>query len=69
VNHLHSIVGSTSQRLWVFGILTQKEDTHFYLEDHTFNIKLSFTELEYADTDSFFTENCVVMAQGYYGTN
>jgi hypothetical protein len=65
MNHCHSIVGSTS-RIWVYGVIVQKEDTFFYLEDSTFVIKLSFTELEYVDPDAFFTENCIVLVQGYY---
>lgn len=32
-----------------------------YLEDSTFAVRLDFSELEYADPDSFFTENCIVL--------
>ncbi len=61
VYSLHSIVGK-SRQLWVFGILTQKEDTHYYLEDSTSTVKVVFTDLEYADPDAFFTENCVLLS-------
>ena len=50
----------------MFGILTQKEDTHYYLEDSTSTVKIVFTDLEYADPDAFFTENCVLLCQGYH---
>jgi hypothetical protein len=50
----------------VLGILTQKEDTNYFIEDSTYSIKISFTELEYADPNAFFTENCVILCEGYY---
>jgi hypothetical protein len=56
-------------RLSVLGILTQKEDTHYYLEDNTYSIKLSFVELEYADPDAYFTENCVILCEGHYAND
>jgi hypothetical protein len=65
VYSLHSIVGK-SKRLWVFGLLTLKEDTHYYLEDHTSTIKILFSDLEYADPDAFFTENCVLLCEGFH---
>jgi hypothetical protein len=65
VYNLHSILGKKN-RLTVLGILTQKEDTFYYLEDHTYTIKLSFAELEQADPDAFFTENCVLLCEGFY---
>ena len=52
--------------MWVFGILTQKEDTFYYIEDASLCIKLSFTELDYADPDAYFTENMIIMAHGYH---
>jgi len=68
INNIHSIIGSQTRK-WVYGVLTQKEDTHMYLEDSTFAVKLDFSELEYADPDSFFTENCIVLCQGYFKAN
>jgi hypothetical protein len=41
VYNLHSILGKKA-RLTVLGILTQHEDTHFYLEDGTSSVKLHF---------------------------
>ena len=55
-----------TQKIWVYGILTQNEDADYYLEDSTYQIKLSFQDLNYADPDAFFTENCIVLAQGSY---
>lgn len=50
-------------------MISQKEDSYYYLEDNTFAIRISFTELEYADPDAFFTENCIVLCEGYYQPN
>ena len=61
VNHVNSIVGR-EQLQWVFGFLTQKEDTFWYLEDHTYSIRLIIgDQLQYADPDAFFTESCILM--------
>lgn len=66
VNHVDSIVGVKKPQ-WVFGFLTQKEDTFWYLEDQTFSIHLIIgDQLEYADPDAFFTENCILMCKGYH---
>ena len=65
IHNINSAVGKT-QKIWIYGILTQREDTHFYLEDNTYSIKLSFQDLSYADPDAFFTENCILLVQGYY---
>jgi hypothetical protein len=43
------MVGAPNQRIWVLGYLTEKEDSNYYIEDQTFSVKISFTELEYAD--------------------
>lgn len=40
-----------------------------YLEDITYAVKLDFSELEYADPDAFFTENCIVLCHGYFKPN
>lgn len=56
VYNVHAVVGQT-ERIYVLGILTQREDTHFYLEDSTYSIRLGFTDLQYADPECFFTEN------------
>ena len=65
IYNCHSILGS-NERKWVLGIITQKEDSHYYLEDNTYVIKVSFAELEYVEPDAFFTEMNVIMAQGKY---
>lgn len=66
--NLHSILGKKN-RLSVLGILTQKEDTHYYLEDSTCSIKISFAELEFADPDAYFTENCILLCEGYHSND
>ena len=63
VHNVHAIVGQAAP-IYVLGILTQREDTHYYLEDGTHSIRLAFTDLLYADSDSFFTENMVLMCKG-----
>lgn len=68
IHNINSAVGKL-EKIWVFGILTRREDTNYYLEDNTFSIKLSFQELEYADPDAFFTENSILLIQGYYDNN
>jgi len=65
VYKLHSLLGK-DRLMWVFGILTQKEDSLYYLEDSTHSIKVSFAELEYADPDAFFTEDNILLCQGHY---
>jgi DNA polymerase epsilon subunit 2 len=65
VNHVHAVLGS-AERKWVLGIMTQKEDSNYYLEDSTFTVKISFAELEYVEQDAFFTEMCVILAEGKY---
>ena len=65
VHNVHAIVGQT-EPIYVLGILTQREDTHYYLEDATFSIRLAFTDLQYADPDSFVTENMVLLCKGRY---
>lgn len=63
VYNLHSCAGR-DKPIWVYGILTKKQDERFYLEDCTASIKLDFSELEYADPQSYFTENCVLLCLG-----
>ena len=62
---MHAIVGQ-SEKIYILGVLTQREDTHFYLEDGTYSIKVNFNELKYADPDCFFTENMVLLCKGEY---
>jgi hypothetical protein len=57
---VHSVLGS-AQRKWVLGILTQKEDTHYYFEDTTYCVKVSFAELEYVEPDAYFAEDFVML--------
>jgi len=44
VYNMHSILGKKN-KLHVLGLLAQKEDSHFYLEDATASVRLVFTEL------------------------
>lgn len=44
VYNVHAIVGQ-SEAIYVLGVLTQREDTHFYLEDGTHSIRIAFTDL------------------------
>lgn len=56
----------SSARKWVIGIITQKEDGMYYLEDTTICVKVSFGEIEYVEPDAFFTENSVLLVEGKY---
>jgi hypothetical protein len=44
VHSLHSMIG-VGKQIWVLGLLSQKEDLSYYLEDSTYSIKVSFNEL------------------------
>jgi hypothetical protein len=46
INNVHSLIGSI-QRMWVIGIICQREDGQYYIEDSTYTVKLSFSDLEY----------------------
>ena len=61
VYNVHAVLGS-ADRKWVLGLISQKEDGHFYLEDGTYTVKVSFAELEWVEPDAFFTEMCIIMA-------
>ena len=65
VYNISSILGA-NQAKWVLGILTLHEDSEYYLEDYRHTVKISFTELEYADPEVFFTENSILMCCGIY---
>ena len=65
VYNVHSVLGSEVMK-WVLGIITQKEDGNYYLEDTTFTVKISFAELKHVEPDAFFMENCVILAEGKY---
>lgn len=65
VHNVHSVLGST-QRKWVLGLLEQREDGHYYLEDNTISVKISFAQLEYVEPDAFFTETCILLCEGKY---
>lgn len=45
LHNVNSILGSASQK-WVLGILHQREDGQHYLEDSTFAVRVSFSQLE-----------------------
>lgn len=63
VYNVHSVLGSSEPKL-VFGIINQKEDGHYYLEDSTYTMKINFSNLEYVEPDAYFTETCVILAEG-----
>lgn len=65
VYNVNSVIGSHSSK-WVLGILTQKEDANYYLEDGDMTVRVAFQDLEWVDPDSFFTESCVVLCCGTY---
>lgn len=65
VYNVHSILGSNDLK-WVLGLISMKEDGHYYLEDTSYDVKISFAELTWVEPDAFFTEMCVVMAEGKY---
>jgi DNA polymerase epsilon subunit 2 len=65
VHNVHSVLGS-EERKWVIGILTQKEDGMYYLEDTTLSVRISFAEIEYVEPDAYFPENSVVLVEGKY---
>ena len=65
VYNVHSVLGSSDRKM-VLGLISQKEDGHFYLEDSTYAIKVSFAELEWVEPDAFFTEMCIIMAEGHF---
>jgi len=65
VHNISSIIGSNKPK-WVLGILSLHEDSEYYLEDSRHSVKISFSELNYADPEVFFTENCILMCQGVY---
>ena len=52
---------------WIIGLLTQREDGHYYIEDNTYSIQVSFAQLEYVEPDAYFTENCIILAEALYG--
>jgi len=62
---IHSLLGS-KKRQCVLGILSQKEDAHYYLEDSTLSVRVAFNKLEQADPSCFFGENSIVLAEGVF---
>ena len=62
---MNSIIGSQVAK-WVLGILNQREDGNYYLEDSTLAVKVSFSQLERVDPDSFFTEGSLVLCRGIH---
>ena len=65
IYNVHAIVGQT-EKIYVLGVLSHREDAHYYLEDSTYSIRVSFTDLQYADPECFFTENMVILCKGMY---
>ncbi len=48
------------------GIIHQREDGNYYLEDSTYAVKVSFSQLEDVETDSFFTEGSLILCRGLH---
>ena len=65
VHNVHAVVGQQEQ-IYILGILTQREDTNYYLEDSTYSIRIAFSDLQYAEPECFFTENQVLLCKGSY---
>jgi len=65
VYNISSIVGQSKPR-WILGIINQKEDGEYYIEDARQQVRLSFTELVFVDPEVFVTECSVVLAYGIY---
>ena len=65
IHNVASITGRTKP-IWVVGILTQREDTHFYLEDDSISIRVRLDELDYVDPNCYITENQVLLCNGVY---
>lgn len=68
IHNVHSIIGSTREK-WILGLLVQREDANYYLEDGTLSVRVSFTDLTWADPEAFFTENCILLCSGIYKNN
>ena len=65
VYNVHAVLGSPDRK-WVLGLISQKEDGHYYLEDGTYSVQVTFSELEWVEQDAFFTEMCIIMAEGHF---
>lgn len=65
VYNVNSILGSR-QAKWILGIIHQREDGHYYLEDSTLSTKLDFSRLETVDDSAFFTEGSLVLCRGFH---
>lgn len=65
VYNVHSVIGSTRPK-WILGILSQKEDANYYLEDSTLVVRVSFTDLNYVDPNFFFTECSIILCSGLH---
>ncbi|TNV81490.1 hypothetical protein FGO68_gene12645 [Halteria grandinella] len=62
---VNSILGSLHAK-WVLGLLHQKEDGQYYLEDSKLSVRISFANLEQADASVFYTEGMLVMCRGLH---
>ena len=60
-----SVMGR-SEAIWVVGLLTQRDDTHFYIEDSTHSIRVRLDEIEYADPNCFISLNMILLFNGSY---
>ncbi|BBN16991.1 DNA polymerase epsilon subunit 2 [Marchantia polymorpha subsp. ruderalis] len=63
---LQGLIGCPGKH-WVMGTIYQVEDDRFCLEDLTGSVPVDFSEAKI--TTGFFTENCVIVAEGEYMTN
>ena len=60
VYNISSIIGSNKAK-WIVGMINQREDGEYYLEDARHSVRLSFSELVYADPEVFFTDGSTIL--------
>lgn len=62
ITPVESLLGRSGRR-FLLGMIVQVEEGKYYLEDHTAQVPLNFTEASLL-TDGFVTENCIVIIEG-----
>jgi DNA polymerase epsilon subunit 2 len=62
ITPVESLLGRSGRR-FLLGMIVQVEEGKYYLEDHTAQVPLTFTEANLL-TDGFVTENCIVLIEG-----
>ena len=59
---VESLLGRSGVR-YLLGMIVQVEEGKYYLEDHTAQVPLNFSQASLL-TDGFVTENCIVLVEG-----